>query len=281
MSPGNNTDNDIQIQDTRAVLVGYTYDKSQNQGCFTIQYDIAEAPTGTYGDFTITDIDLGYASDNLSITELDVTIGDFTLDVTDETMISTVATETAGWQSTHWDLVQNQEVQDTPPLVTNTWTFDTDGDITLPAGGGITFSNGTIKTAQGGLTARAYNGNFVVRVDETQNVLAQPAKKWTFDIDGDLKVPQEIRNPQGHRAIWSNEVPRDISDLTDNQMLLAVNSSMPDANWDGGAAVSIYATNTNADGGYSSTRHGRNTTLFDGGAGSGSSYDLTLNGGGA
>lgn len=281
MSPGNNTDNDIQIQETRAVLVGYTYDKSQNQGCFTIQYDIAEAPTGTYGDFTITDIDLGYASDNLSITELDVTIGDFTLDVTDETMISTVATETAGWQSTHWDLVQNQEVQDTLPLVTNTWTFDTDGDTTLPAGGGITFSNGTIKTAQGGLTARAYNGNFVVRVDETQNILAQPAKKWTFDIDGDLKVPQEIRNPQGHRAIWSNEVPRDISDLTDNQMLLAVNNSIPDSNWDGGAAASMYATNTNADGGYSSTRFGRNSTIFDGGAGTGSSYDMTLNGGGA
>jgi hypothetical protein len=282
-SPGNNTDNDIQIQENRAVLVGYTYDKSQNQGCFTIQYDIAEAPTGTYGDFTITDIDLGYASDNLSITELDVTIGDFTLNVTDETMISTVVTETSGWQETHWDLTLNQEVQDALPLVTNNWTFGTDGDTTLPAGGGITFSNGTIKTVQGGLTARAYNGNFVVRVDETQNVLAQPGKKWTFDIDGDLKVPQEIRNPQGHRAIWSNEVPRDISDLTDNSMLLGMSSSTLDINIDGGGAYATYeGTLVRADGGFSGTRWGVNTTVYDGGSGAaGAGYTMTLNGGGA
>lgn len=279
-SPGNNTDNDIQIQETRAVLVGYTYDKSENQGCFTIQYDIAEAPTGTYGDFTITDIDLGYASDNLSITELDVTIGDFTLAVTDDTMISTVVTETSGWQSTHWDLVQNQEVQDTPPLVTNTWTFDTDGDTTLPAGGGITFSNGTIKTAPGGLTARAYNGNFVVRVDETQNVPAHPTKSWTFDVSGDLAVPGEIRNNQGHRAVWQNELTGDVAQLM--AMIQSINASTPDSNWDGGAAYAIYDTNINADGGFSSTRSGSNTTVFDGGSDAADTgYTTTLNGGGA
>jgi hypothetical protein len=274
-----NSSTDIEIRDNLAVMTGYTYDKGSNSGCFTIQYPIDTHPVGTYGDFTIADVSLGRSPDNLSIDPLAVTPQTFNVTVSNETMISTVVTETDGWQETHWDLSSNQEVTDTPTLVTNTWTFGTDGETTLPAGGGVTFSNGTINTVNGGLTARAYNGNFTVHVDETENIYTQPPKIWTFDVDGDLAVPGEVRNRQGYRAVWENEIPGDVAQLV--AMLQNMNTSAPDVNWDGGAAATLYDKNTNADGGFSSSRWGRNTTIFDGGAGTGSSYTMTLNGGGA
>ena len=245
--PGNTTSSDIQVYGNLAVLTGYTYDKSNESGCFTIQYDIATHPTGTYGDFTIYDVDLGYASDALSITPLSVNVFDFTLYTSNEAMISTVSTTTGGWDETHWDMVLNQEVYSTSSLVTNTWAYGTDGSLTIPLAGKIINNN----------------------------------KTWTFDSVGDLAVPGQVKNAQGHRAIWSNEVPRDVSDLTDNNLLLAINSIAPDMNWDGGAAAATYSINTNADGGFSSTRWGRNSIKFDGGAGAGSSYTATLNGGAA
>ena len=103
--------------------------------------------------------------------------------------------------------------------------------------------------------------------------------QWDFKSDGDLAVPGEVRNKQGYRAVWENEIPGDVAQLV--AMLQNMNTSAPDVNWDGGAAATLYDRNTNADGGYSSTRWGRNTTIFDGGAGTGSSYTMTLNGGGA
>jgi hypothetical protein len=166
---------------------------------------------------------------------------------------------------------------------TNAWNFHSDGNLALPSGGGITFSNGTLNTVGGGLTARAYNGNFVVRVDETQNVPRYPPTDWTFGVDGDLTVPGQIRNTQGYRAVWNNEVPQDISDLTDNSMLLGASGSTMDINIDGGGAYATYeGTLVRADGGFSGTRWGVNTTIFDGGLGAaGTGYTTTLNGGGA
>ena len=150
------------------------------------------------------------------------------------------------------------------------WLFDSNGSLTFPQGT-------VLGTADG-------PGAFIIDGAADKDILiytygSSTAHGWTFDIDGDLKVPQEIRNPQGHRAIWSNEVPRDISDLTDNNLLLAINSIAPDMNWDGGAAAATYSINTNADGGFSSTRWGINSIKFDGGAGAGSSHTETLNGG--
>jgi hypothetical protein len=277
-----NSSTDIEIRDNLAVMTGYTYDKGSNSGCFTIQYPIDTHPVGTYGDFTIADVSLGRSPDNLSIDPLAVTPVTFNITAGNETMISTVVTETDGWQETHWDLANNQEVSDSL-LATNTWTFGIDGQTTLPAGGGVTFSNGTINTVNGGLTARAYNGNFTVHVDETENIYTQPPKIWTFDVDGDLAVPGEVRNKSGYRAIWSNEVPRDISDLTDNGMLLGLSHSTLDINIDGGGAYATYeGTLVRADGGFSSTRWGINSVIFDGGLGAaGTGYTNSLNGGGA
>jgi len=247
-TPTRTTSNDIQIRGNLAVLTGYTYDKSERSGCFTIQYNIVTHPVGTYGDFTISNIDLGYASDDLSITPLDVFVEDFTLEASNEAMISTVVTATEGWESTHWDIVSNQEVIDSIPLVTNTWTYGTDGSLTLPSAGKIINNN---------------------------NI-------WTFSNVGDLAVPGQIKNGLGHRAVWSNEVPRDVSDLTDNQMLLGMSSSTIDINIDGGGAYATYeGTLVRADGGFSSVRWGINSVIYDGGSGAGGTYTNSLNGGGA
>jgi hypothetical protein len=71
-----------------------------------------------------------------------------------------------------------------------------DGNITLPADSGMQFTNGTINTVGGGLTARAYNGNFTITVDETQ-LPTTPYVAWTFGTAGNLTVPGTITFSDG------------------------------------------------------------------------------------
>ena len=118
--------------------------------------------------------------------------------------------------------------------------------------------------------------------DEDKVLLANGAHVWKLDQTGDMYVPEQIRNKTNNRAVWDNEVPRDIADLTDYNMLLGVNSSTLDINIDGGGAYAIYeGTLVRADGGFSGSRWGVNTTVFDGVLGAGGGYTNTLNGGGA
>jgi hypothetical protein len=101
---------------------------------------------------------------------------------------------------------------------------------------------------------------------------------------------QNVRLPQGGafqradgvRAAWFTEVPTDISQLTDNNNLLAGQSiTLQNIDIDGGGAYSIYEAGLLfADGGFGSSRFGPSDTVFDG-AGAGSTYTNTLNGGGA
>jgi hypothetical protein len=135
-------------------------------------------------------------------------------------------------------------------------------------------------------TVGVMNSDFTINglyVDETQTVVATGAHTWRFDRNGDVTVPGQIKDAQGNRAIWSNEVPRDVSDLTDNSMLLGMSNSTIDINIDGGGAYATYeGTLVRADGGFSSTRWGVNSTIYDGGLGAGGgTYTDTLNGGGA
>jgi hypothetical protein len=135
-------------------------------------------------------------------------------------------------------------------------------------------------------TVGVMNSDFTINglyVDEIQTVVATGAHAWYFDRNGDVTVPGQIKDVQGNRAVWSNEVPRDVSDLTDNSMLLGMSNSTIDINIDGGGAYATYeGTLVRADGGFSSTRWGVNSTIYDGGLGAGGgAYSETLNGGGA
>ena len=68
------------------------------------------------------------------------------------------------------------------------WLFDSNGNLTLPTNGDIQFTNGTISTVDGGLTARAYEGSFKITVDEHGPVTV-PTISWEFDIGGTLTLP--------------------------------------------------------------------------------------------
>jgi len=101
---------------------------------------------------------------------------------------------------------------------------------------------------------------------------------------------QNVRLPQGGayqrsdgvRAAWFTELPTDISQLTDNNNLLAGQLiALHNIDIDGGGAYSIYEAGLLfADGGFGSSRFGPSDTVFDG-AGAGGTYTNTLNGGGA
>ena len=106
---------------------------------------------------------------------------------------------------------------------------------------------------------------------------------WIFDTVGDLITSGMLRNQFGHRAVFENEIARDISDLTDNYMLLNQGVALDNINIDGGGALANYTTSmTFADGGYSGSRWGAASTVYDGGGNAGTNeFSMTLNGGGA
>lgn len=123
------------------------------------------------------------------------------------------------------------------------------------------------------------NGLFA---DEDKVLLANDTHVWKLDQTGDMFVPGQIRNVSNNRAVWDNEVPRDIADLTDNSMLLTTNIPLDEINIDGGGASVLYVGSLAfADGGFSGSRFGSGSTGFDGGFGAGGGYSNTLNGGGA
>ena len=125
-------------------------------------------------------------------------------------------------------------------------------------------------------------------VISTINKNDEERKDFTFDVLGNLNVPGDVRvsavgafkNSAGIRAAYINEIPMDVSDLTDNMSLLPKDISPVEIDIDGGHALAFFAIPTNADGGGSAGRFGPNSIVFDGGGASGT-YTNTLNGGGA
>jgi hypothetical protein len=105
------------------------------------------------------------------------------------------------------------------------------------------------------------------------------ANVWKFTDDAALVIPGQIRNQQGVAVAFIDQVPLDVSQLTDTQKLLT--PTYTDINVDGGAALSFYASSLLlADGGYSSSRFGRASQGIDGG-GAGGTHNVLVNGGGA
>ena len=151
-----------------------------------------------------------------------------------------------------------------------------------------------------GLVIGDSNGGSYVNVngDNNQNTVVistinkndEERKDFTFDVLGNFHVPGDVtvsavgafKNSNGVRAAYINEVPLDISDLTDNMSLLQTNQTAPtDIHIDGGHALAVFPAPLSADGGGSAGRFGPNSIVFNGGGASGSIYDTVLNGGGA
>ena len=90
-----------------------------------------------------------------------------------------------------------------------------------------------------------------------------------------------FRKSTGERVAYHNEVPTDISQLSDRTGMIPT-ISQETINIDGGGAYAMFETALRADGGFSGSRWGAASTVFDGGATAGTTvFELALNGGGA
>jgi hypothetical protein len=182
------------------------------------------------------------------------------------------------------------------------WTFDTDNTLNLPNGSGITDTpNGLYirpnHTDQPGVSmlSQDFNNWVTVTNDQVQIETDHSNNKyqWDFDKNGNLFAPGDIKlkstaaafkRPDGTRAAYVDELPRDIADLTDNSHLLASSIDISTINIDGGGAGASFVIHAlaAADGGGSGSRFGRASTIYDGGAGAGTTqFSNILDGGGA
>ena len=195
-----------------------------------------------------------------------------------------------------------------------TWTFDDDGSLTGPgpiqssASGIPEFKSATdlnltatnrvnIKTSPLNLapftsamlsTIAGKNGDLVFSTT-SKNILTFADGGWRTVVrtsqNNDIVLIGQgtVRNSGGVGVAYQNDLPRDISDLTDNKNLLPADQLAMDLDVDGGGAYAVYDGNLmRADGGFSSARYGRGSTVFDGGSNAtGNNYTMTINGGGA
>ena len=150
-----------------------------------------------------------------------------------------------------------------------------------------------------GLTLGDSNGGSYVSINgdlhdneiivSTINKNNEERKEFVFDVEGHLHVPGDVqvssigafRNSSGVRAAYVNEIPTDVSDLTDNSGIISAGQQLAEISIDGGHALAFFAPPIAADGGGSAGRFGPNSIVFNGGGASGGIYDTVLNGGGA
>ena len=96
-----------------------------------------------------------------------------------------------------------------------------------------------------------------------------------------LDAGANFRKSTGERVAYRNELPTDISQLSDHTGIIPT-ISQETINIDGGGAYAMFETALRADGGFSGARWGAASTVFDGGATAGTAvFELALNGGGA
>jgi len=103
------------------------------------------------------------------------------------------------------------------------------------------------------------------------------------DGAGDIVLPTggTVRNASGIAVAYQDQLPHDVSDLTDNMHLLPEVQPAFDVCIDGGGASAQYQLAMQADGGFSSTRFGSTSTVWDGANATTTIYNETFNGGAA
>ena len=164
--------------------------------------------------------------------------------------------------------------------LTGTWP----GTVTFP----ITIRSKNYAAATGRTKISASNGDIIYNTDAS-DLQIFVTNQWhdivrtQYNNDIVLKSGGNLRKTGGQRAVFEDEIPRDISDLTDNGMLLSGGVALDSIDIDGGAASTFYLSSlVFADGGSSGSRFGAGSSGYDGGSGAGNDmYDNTLNGGGA
>ena len=128
----------------------------------TLQYPADGGLLGSFGDFEITDFDVGHTTVNYSITAL--TTSDVSFNITSgfATLLATTATVGTSWTNTRWDMEQNREV-----LVPQTFKFMADG----------TFDTAEIKHQT------------EVKITANTTVANATPSTWTFQNNRGLRFP--------------------------------------------------------------------------------------------
>ena len=194
-------------------------------------------------------------------------------------------------------------------VAANYWTFDTDGNLTLPQTNmtsspaptswpGITFSDGTFQnTAAGGnpltvsetafgslsnvvanVTAIRFDGETGFNVEdlgsgEVKVSLGSSFKTWLVDSQDSLVASGE----DTVEIIAGTGVILETHATSPKSLTISADSLV---NLDGGSAGSVYDTPVvYADGGGASTRFGVNSVVFDGESTTPGAIDYNLNGG--
>lgn len=186
------------------------------------------------------------------------------------------------------------------------WHFDIEGNLTVPGDIQSTSTLGLYATqrtqvrhgpfnlanvSDSGMNSISAVAGDLVYNTTRRELMVYADNAWrrvvrtTFNDDIVLTNNGNFRNSQGVRVAYTNEIPRDISELTDTAGMLNGSGDGPiteDMRIDGGAAYATYGpTTTRVDGGGSATRFGAASTVFDGVGAGGGNYTLNLNGGGA
>lgn len=88
----------------------------------TLQYPTDGSLLGSYGDFVISDFDVGNESSNYNVLSIVTALGGDGVNSGFATLQATTASVGTGWTNTQWDMEQNREVYDP-----QTWKFNYDG----------------------------------------------------------------------------------------------------------------------------------------------------------
>ena len=128
----------------------------------TLQYPTDGSLTGTYGDFVISDFDIGNAVSDYNITTLTTALGGEPVTDGFAALQATTATVGTGWTNTQWDLENNREV-----FGLQTFKFNTDG----------TFDTAEIK----------HQGE--VKITANTTAANATAATWTFQNNRGLRFP--------------------------------------------------------------------------------------------
>lgn len=128
----------------------------------TLQYPVDGSILGTFGDFVISDFDVGNISTDYSITTLTTTLGSVNITSGFATLNPTVQTVGTGWTNTQWDLENNIQI-----FGSQTFKFNTDG----------TFDTAEIK----------HQGE--VRITANTTVANATPSTWTFQNNDGLRFP--------------------------------------------------------------------------------------------
>jgi hypothetical protein len=196
-SDGWNSSSDIAVDPTGTYITfsANTQDRStstQYSNNLTIQYPLDGSLLGTYGDFTITDTTADFVVTNHDFTVTDITssttISQLSLSVSTATLTASATTVGSGWTNIRQPMGYDGPVS-TPD---QTWTFDTDGNLTLPTGGLII-----------GLDIIGGEGTNV-QADQTTNEVyistyggGGGSTVWTFGTDTTLTIPGDIQDANG------------------------------------------------------------------------------------